>query len=252
MTRDFLALLVGIFGNVSSTFVFAAPLVTFYHIIKKRSTESFSPVPYVTCMLSQILWVYYGILKPKGLIIVTISAVGFIFEIFYLCIFVVFGSKPHRMYALKLIALSLITFLVLFLGTFFGSTSATRLSIVGFLCAINAIGMFASPLIVMKRVITTKNVDYMPFLLSLSLFINGGTWATYSIIARDIFMGVPSGLGFVFGAVQLLLYSCYYKQKPTLIGAKSMDEIEKPAINDHNISIPKGEDFHQQSQYQIA
>ncbi|MCO5586004.1 hypothetical protein L7F22_039941 [Adiantum nelumboides] len=75
MTRDLLALLVGILGNITSTLVFASPLVTFYRIIKKRNTECFSPVPYITCMLSQLLWTYYGIIKPKGLIIATISGV---------------------------------------------------------------------------------------------------------------------------------------------------------------------------------
>eukprot|EP00250_Pteridium_aquilinum_P024503 c29177_g1_i1 orf=2-157(-) len=52
MTRDIIALIVGILGNISSTLVFASPLVTFYGIIKKKNTESFSPFPYVTCMLS--------------------------------------------------------------------------------------------------------------------------------------------------------------------------------------------------------
>ncbi|MCO5602526.1 hypothetical protein L7F22_056659 [Adiantum nelumboides] len=235
MTRDLLALLVGILGNITSTLVFASPLVTFYRIIKKRNTESFSPVPYITCMLSQLLWTYYGIIKPKGLIIVTISGVGVVIEISYLSIFVIFASMPHRMYALKLLTLSLTTFVALFLGSFFGSRGATRLTIVGFLCAINSVCMFASPLCVMKKVITTKSVEFMPFFLTLSLFANGGTWATYSIIVRDLFMGVPSGLGFLFGIFQLVLYFCYYKKSPKeLHDTKLCFEPVKPAT-------PKGQ-----------
>ncbi|KAI5079604.1 hypothetical protein GOP47_0005083 [Adiantum capillus-veneris] len=252
MTTDLLALLVGILGNITSSLVFASPLVTFYGIIKKRTTESFSPVPYITCMLSQALWTYYGIIKPKGLIIASISGVGFIFMMCYLGIFVIFASMPNRMYALKLLTLSLTSFVALFLGTFFGSHDRTRLTIVGFLCAINSVCMFASPLCVMKKVITTKSVEFMPFFLTLSLFANGGTWATYSIIVRDLFMGVPSGLGFLFGVAQLLLYFCYYKKIPKEVNdTKLCFEPVKPPSKGQQPSMEKLEEYPSQIQIQF-
>jgi hypothetical protein len=39
-------------------------------------------------------------------------------------------------------------------------------------------------------VITTKSVEFMPFFLSFFLFLNGGVWATYAVLDRDIFLGV--------------------------------------------------------------
>jgi solute carrier family 50 protein (sugar transporter) len=43
---------------------------------------------------------------------------------------------------------------------------------------------------VQKTVITTKSVEFMPFFLSFFLFLNGGIWATYAVLDRDIFLGV--------------------------------------------------------------
>jgi hypothetical protein len=41
-----------------------------------------------------------------------------------------------------------------------------------------------------RTVIATKSVEYMPFFLSFFLFLNGGVWATYALLDRDIFLGV--------------------------------------------------------------
>lgn len=60
-------------------------------------------------------------------------------------------------------------------------------------------GYYGFPLIhnacsceVQKTVVRTKSVDYMPFLLSFILFINGLTWTVYAVLTRDWFIGVSS------------------------------------------------------------
>ncbi|KAJ7557798.1 hypothetical protein O6H91_04G010700 [Diphasiastrum complanatum] len=67
----------------------------------------------------------------------------------------------------------------------------------------------------MKLVITTKSVEYMPFLLSLASFVNGLIWTSYAFLGRlDVFIIVPNGIGSLLGALQLVIYFIYYK-KPT-------------------------------------
>lgn len=43
-----------------------------------------------------------------------------------------------------------------------------------------------------KQVITTKSVEYMPFYLSLTNFLNGSIWTAYALIKFDIYMLVIS------------------------------------------------------------
>ncbi|KAI3896828.1 hypothetical protein MKX03_028334, partial [Papaver bracteatum] len=60
-----------------------------------------------------------------------------------------------------------------------------------------------------KNVIATKSVEYMPFMLTFFLFLNGGIWSVYSLLIKDFFIGVPNAIGFVLGSVQLIMYIIY-------------------------------------------
>ncbi|VFQ84546.1 unnamed protein product [Cuscuta campestris] len=86
---------------------------------------------------------------------------------------------------------------------------AALINAIGFLCVGLNIVMYASPLAAMRTVIRTNSVEFMPYYLSLFIFINGGIWALYAFLDRDWFLGVPNGLGFIFGAAQLILYAIY-------------------------------------------
>ncbi|CAA0815597.1 Nodulin MtN3 family protein [Striga hermonthica] len=75
--------------------------------------------------------------------------------------------------------------------------------------------MYASPLAAMKSVVTSKSVEYMPFLLSFCFFLNGGVWSFYAFLQRDWFLGVPNGIGLALGTLQLVLYAMYSNYKPS-------------------------------------
>ncbi|KAJ8441698.1 hypothetical protein Cgig2_019085 [Carnegiea gigantea] len=77
-----------------------------------------------------------------------------------------------------------------------------------------------------KTVVTTKSVEYMPFLLSFFLFLNGGIWEFYAVLHRDIYLlllwswtfggtQIPNGTGCMLGVAQLVLYAMYMNAKPT-------------------------------------
>ncbi|KAH9790622.1 Bidirectional sugar transporter SWEET6b [Citrus sinensis] len=74
------------------------------------------------------------------------------------------------------------------------------------------------------KVIKTKSVEYMPFFLSLANFANGAVWTAYGLIKFDKFIVVSNGLGTVLGAIQLIIYGCYYKSTPK----KGSGDVIKP------------------------
>ncbi|KAL6177452.1 hypothetical protein ACLB2K_048978 [Fragaria x ananassa] len=90
-------------------------------------------------------------------------------------------------------------------------TTKTRTLVVGIICIVFNILMYASPLTVMKMVIKTKSVKHMPFYLSLANFLNGIVWLIYSLLKFDINILIPNGLGALSGLVQLILYATFYK-----------------------------------------
>lgn len=210
---EFLGIFLGIIGNILSVIVLIVPMLTFWRIFKKGSTESFSALPYICTLLSNMLWLYYGILDPAGLLLITIGSAGCAFELFYLSVYLVFASKVERISLVKHLSIIVLIFSFVVIFTMKFASGTLRLNVVGILCAFNSICMYASPLSIMRLVITTKSVEYMPFLLSLSLFLCGGVWLGYAIVVRDLYVGVPNGTGFVLGMVQLGLYAFYSKYK---------------------------------------
>ncbi|KAL0006091.1 hypothetical protein SO802_013652 [Lithocarpus litseifolius] len=148
-------------GNITSILLFASPIKTFWWVVKKRSTESYNGIPYICTLLNTCLWSFYGLLKPGGLLLVTVNGVGTILQIVFVTLFLIFAPKDKK-----------------------------------------------------KTVIKTKSIEYMPFSLSFCVFLNAGVWCIYSVLTKDIFVGVPNILGFLLGSVQLILYSFYkYKSK---------------------------------------
>lgn len=205
---------VGVIGNVLSFVVFLVPIKTFSRVVKNQSTEEFEPAPYVVTLLGSLLWVYYGVTKPGEYLVATVNGVGIILEAIYVLIFLVYASPAVRARTAILVA-------ILDVGFFGGVVLVTQLaiekelqvSVTGVICACLNIFMYASPLAVMKTVITTKSVEYMPFLLSFSLFLNGGVWTLYAILDKNIFLGLPNGIGCFLGAIQLILYMIYMNTK---------------------------------------
>ncbi|CAN6551353.1 unnamed protein product [Malus baccata var. baccata] len=211
-----LSFFVGVIGNIISVLMFLAPVPTFWRIVKHRSTEDFESLPYVCTLLNSSLWTYYGIIKSGELLVATINGFGATVEIIYLCLFLKYAPAKMRVKTAILIGTLDVGFLaVAILATWLALVGDTRIDAIGFICAGLNIIMYGSPLVVMKTVVTTKSVEYMPFFLSFFFFINGGVWTFYAWLLQDVFLGVPNGIGFLLGTTQLVLYAIYRNAKPS-------------------------------------
>ncbi|KAI3848582.1 hypothetical protein MKW92_052640 [Papaver armeniacum] len=222
-----LSFIVGILGNIISILVFLSPITTFKRIVKKKSTEKFKGIPYISTLLSTSLWTYYGLLKPGGMLIVTVNGAGAILQAIYVTLFIIYAPKDSKVKHLKLAGIfNLGFYTTVVLITFLATHGSVRLTVVGFLCAGLTLGMYASPLVSMRNVIKTKSVEYMPFSLSFFLFLNGGVWSVYSVLVKDFFIGVPNAIGFVLGSTQLIVYTIY-KNKATEKSVEKLEEEEE-------------------------
>ncbi|KAL2231250.1 UNVERIFIED_CONTAM: Bidirectional sugar transporter SWEET17, partial [Sesamum indicum] len=201
--------------NVISILMFISPVKTFVRIAKSGSTEEFDSLPYICTLLSSSLWTYYGIIKPGSYLVATINGFGVVVEIIYVALFLLFAPPWNKRRTAILLG-------VVDIGFFAAALSVTylllhgdmRINAIGFMCSGLNIIMYASPLAAMKTVVTTKSVEYMPFLLSFFLFLNGGVWTFYAVLVKDWFLGVPNGTGFVLGTLQLVLYAIYTNSRP--------------------------------------
>ncbi|MED6106492.1 hypothetical protein PIB30_005122 [Stylosanthes scabra] len=204
-----LSFFVGIIGNMISVLMFLSPVDTFWRIIKKRSTEDFSSVPYICTLLNTCLWTYYGLMKPGEYLVATVNAFGVLLQTIYITIFLIYAPKHKRVHAIVGVILDLVMSGAVAAVTQLALEGVNRINAVGLMGAAFNILMYGSPLTAMKTVVMRRSVEYMPFLLSFFFFLNGAVWFLYAFLLRDPILGVPNGAGFILGSVQLVLYGIY-------------------------------------------
>ncbi|KAK4256879.1 hypothetical protein QN277_006545 [Acacia crassicarpa] len=210
------AFIVGVVGNIVSFMCFLAPLPTFYRVCKKKTTEGFQSIPYVAALFSAMLWIFYAYIKTGEFLIITINSVGCVIEITYLVIYVTYCPKKARVFTLRMILL--LNFggmcIIILLTHLLSKERAARIKLLGWICVVFSISVFVAPLSIIRVVIRTKSVEFMPFSLSLLLTISAMTWLAYGVLLKDIFISLPNLVGIAFGTIQMVLYAVYRNHKP--------------------------------------
>ncbi|XP_047316890.1 bidirectional sugar transporter SWEET9-like [Impatiens glandulifera] len=208
-TTQHLAFTFGLLGNIISFFVFLSPIPTYYNIYKRKSTEGFQSIPYVVALFSAMLLMYYAFLKTEnGTLLITINSFGCFVESIYIGLYIFYA--PKKAPTVKLLMGMLGSYgMILLLTETLVHDHLVRLKIVGWICLIFSVCVFAAPLLILKQVIITKSVEYMPFALSLTLTFNAVMWFFYGFLIRDPNIALPNILGFGFGILQMLLYWWY-------------------------------------------
>ncbi|KAF6170488.1 hypothetical protein GIB67_031896 [Kingdonia uniflora] len=213
--RMILHFLFGILGNGVDLFLFLVPAITFQRIIKRKSTEKFSCVPYIISLLTCLVNAWYGLpfVSPNNILLSTIDFTGAAIESVYVVIFIVFAPKKVRVKTSILLAVVIIVFFGFALVSQFVIPQHYRQLFCGLTTTILCICMYASPLAAMRLVIETRSVEFMPFLLSLAMFLCGTFWFVFGLLGHDPFISVPNGVGCGLGALQLILYAIYRNNK---------------------------------------
>ncbi|XP_058113315.1 bidirectional sugar transporter SWEET14-like [Magnolia sinica] len=181
----------GILGNIVSFMVYLAPLPTFYRVYKKKSTEGFQSIPYVVALFSAMLWLYYGFLKTNGVMLITINTMGCAIEATYIAMYVVYAPRSAKIFTSKLLLLLNVgAYGLILLFTLMLVRGPRRVPIIGWVSATFNVSVFAAPLSIMRLVIRTKSVEFMPFLLSLFLTFAAVIWFVYGLLLKDLFIAV--------------------------------------------------------------
>ncbi|KAL5701407.1 Bidirectional sugar transporter sweet14 [Ranunculus cassubicifolius] len=212
-----LAFTFGLLGNIVSFMVYLAPLPTFYTVYKRKNTEGFQSLPYVVALFSAMLWLYYSFIKPNGSgsMLLTINSIGCVIETLYIIIYLIYAPRPSKILTFQLLfLLNVAVFGAIVLFTILFSEGAKRVTVVGWICSAFAVSVFAAPLSIMRLVIKTKSVEYMPISLSFSLTLCAIMWFFYGLLMKDPYVACPNILGFAFGIAQMALYIVYRDAKP--------------------------------------
>ncbi|XP_072974541.1 bidirectional sugar transporter SWEET14-like isoform X1 [Typha angustifolia] len=219
----------GLLGNIISFMVYLSPIPTFYHVYRAKSTQGFQSVPYIVALFSAMLWIYYALVKTNSILLITINVFGCVIETIYIIIYLIYAPRRARINTIVFVLLlNVVTFSLIILFILLLATGANRAKVLGWICVGFSISVFAAPLSVIRLVIRTRSVEFMPFSLSFFLTLSAVVWFLYGLFKKDLYVQLPNVLGFTFGIVQMTLYLYYRNPKANV----------KPVLPENMIQLP--------------
>ncbi|XP_057460733.1 bidirectional sugar transporter SWEET9-like [Actinidia eriantha] len=179
-----------------------------------------------------MLLLHYGFLKTNGLMIISINAIGCAIEATYLMLFMLYATKEVKICTKKLlIFFNVGVYGLIILCRSLFSYGKMRVTIVGWICAVFSVCVFAAPLSIMRLVIRTESVEYMPFALSFCVTLCAIMWFFYGFLIKDFYIATPNMLGFAFGIAQMVLYIIYKDNKNQVLPEVKLQGLVTTVIN---------------------
>jgi len=180
-----------------------SPLPTILKIYQNRSTMSFSVLPYAASAAQSSMWLVFSSFADNKALI-PVNSWGVAIYSLYSLIFLFFGSNKTEIAAILAGSAGV---LVGLWGL--AAISPSPADYAQFGAMILNICMFASPLTVVRRVIETKSVAFMPLPLSAASLACALSWFVYGISIGLFGVIIPNGLGTILGLAQVMIYFKY-------------------------------------------
>jgi len=239
--NDAISNAVGSFATAITMFFFLSPIKTFITIIKSRSTKAFRGEQFLFMFFNCSLWVFYGAYSGE-LEPLVCNAIGTFLAVIYIALYAYYlpqdkdtvqqealinpveieqGGDSSPISKKKYLSVYFIT-LTLVVGVGIGvgfvdmevADEDFSVFLLGIFANIFNLLMYGAPLGVMRRVIETKSVEYMPFLVSFFTLLCSTSWLMYGGYIGDLWITIPNASGFLLGIAQLVLYGIYYQKTP--------------------------------------
>lgn len=173
--------------------------------MKQLTTD---PAPFPVTLVCTLLWVIYAIIKQDVWIFsgnfVGVGAAAFnTLTVFRFCRDDV---ALLRMEIVVVAGLMLVAATAIIgLTPIFIVDPSTRQSIVGALCTIVVIVMFAAPCLEAVTAIRTGNASKLSFPLAMAQLANGLLWAVYGLAQRDLVLMGPNAAGAVLALCNIIV-----------------------------------------------
>ncbi|KAJ6676439.1 RAG1-ACTIVATING PROTEIN 1 [Salix viminalis] len=139
-------------------------------------------------------------------------------EIGYIVMYLFNASKKDRILTFKPILLfNVFGFGLICVLTRFLTQPQKRVQVLRWICMTFSLCIFVASLFIVRKVIRTKSVEFIPFSLSFFLTLSAVMWFFYGFLKKDQFVAVPNIMGLLFGILQMLLYMIYRNSKKVVV-----------------------------------
>nr|CAD1836649.1 unnamed protein product [Ananas comosus var. bracteatus] len=227
------------------------------HILPRLSEEidrRFQSVPYVVALFSAMLWIFYALVKSNEGLLISINSFGCLIETVYIVMYLVYAPKSAKIFTVKiLLVLNVGVFALILLLTLLLSKGSDRVHILGWVCVGFSVSVFVAPLSIIRLVIRTKSVEFMPFSLSFSLTLSAVVWFGYGLLTKDKYVAVMDYLLFSIFLntkhirvslciMQMVLYIVYKNKRPMIEEYKLPEQVVE--IVKLSVTAERGSEVH--------
>ncbi|EOA18367.1 hypothetical protein CARUB_v10006888mg, partial [Capsella rubella] len=199
--------------NIITGCFFLAPLPTVIHIVKNKSVGEKTSIPYLATFGNCMVWFVYGLpaVQPFGTPMLITNGIGVTIMAMYLAAYFRYsGRLSHRLLIVVIVIVEVgfvVALATLTLTTI--NSRGTQKFIIDVVCCVCNILMYIAPISVLIRVVKSKSVEDMSFLVAFAMVANAFVWSIVSFLLW-IQLCFSFAMCMFLGLVQLVVYAVYY------------------------------------------
>ena len=205
--KTFLYICMPIFGGILALILGCTPIKALMDCEIKKSLGVMNPLPSVTFLMTNIIWVIYSSLIKDIFVLITNSLLLTInFQITLRAYKL--SSEPLRN-QMEIILHSFSWTIILFAYIFAYDPYESTLFAFGIIAMLMNITIFIAPLIVIREVVSTKDSTkiYAPF--AIAALLSCTFWSIYAVVIGNSNILVPNLIGGILSALQMVLTRVY-------------------------------------------
>ncbi|XP_071767310.1 sugar transporter SWEET1 [Centroberyx gerrardi] len=169
-----------------------------------KSADNVQFLPFLTTCLNNLGWMYYGILKRDGTLVL-VNTIGAVLQVLYI-VFYIHYTKEKRCVMSQTLAAGA----VLAGGWIYFSMllphGETQLSQLGLTCSVFTVSMYLSPLTDLVAIVRSGNLECLSFPLTVATFLTSSSWTLYGLQLNDYYIMVPNTPGILTSLIRLYLF----------------------------------------------
>ncbi|XP_048882382.1 sugar transporter SWEET1 [Brienomyrus brachyistius] len=189
---------------VFTILMFSSGLTDLKKMREARSSDNIQFLPFLTTLLNNLGWLYYGVLKKDGTLII-VNSIGAVLQALYVLTYYHYSSGKWRVCRQTLAAGLLLAAGWLYFGVVLAQ-GEQKLARLGLACSIFTVTMYVSPLIDLLEIMRSGSVERLSFPLTVATFLTSSSWTLYGLQLQDYYIMVPNTPGIITSLVRFLLF----------------------------------------------
>ncbi|XP_036795541.1 sugar transporter SWEET1 [Oncorhynchus mykiss] len=184
--------------------MFSTGLTDLKRMRASKSADNVQFLPFLTTCLNNLGWLYYGILKTDGTLVL-VNTIGACLQSLYILCYCQYTNDKRRVTSQTLLAGGVVCGGWLYFSVVLPQ-GESQLAQLGLTCSLFTISMYLSPLADLMEIVRTGSVERLSFSLTVATFLTSTSWTLYGLQLQDYYIMVPNTPGIVTSLIRFFLF----------------------------------------------